>query len=472
MARNMDVVASGMMFAESAAQPLHVGGLQLFTLPDDAGPDYARGVVEAFHDTGALTPMLARRPHRGWGTLGRWIWDEDREFDIEHHVRHSSLPKPGRIRELLSLCSNLHGTLLDRQRPLWETHVIEGLNDGRLAVYTKIHHAVVDGIAALRLVNGVLTDDPGRRNMPYLPQQAVRRRKEIRLAAPAAAPGVGLKELREVPAKAVRSALSIATEAAGMSGAAAKTLVRGLRDESGSLSFSTPKSMFNVNITASRRFAAQDWEIERMHAIGKASGTTINDVVLAMCAGALRRYLQDHRALPDASLTAMVPVGLKVRQRDDENGGNAFGAVVVNLGTDLDDPADRLARVARSMAEGKEALRSMTPAQTLAMAALGMAPALAWPMLRLNGIVRPPYNLVISNVPGPRQTLYANGARMDGLYPLSLPMHGQALNITCVSYDGRMGFGLIGCRRSVPHVQHLLAYLDDELEMLEKVTAA
>jgi len=191
-----------------------------------------------------------------------------------------------------------------------------------------------------------------------------------------------------------------------------------------------------------------------------------------MCSGAMRAYLVELGALPDAPLVAMVPVGLKAREAHtaSASGGNAVGAVMVNLATDLEDPGDRLESIHRSMRSGKEALGTMTPAQILAMSALGMAPAVLAPMLRLHGITRPPFNLIISNVPGPRTPHYFNGARLDGMYPLSIPIHGMALNITCTSYDGHMGFGLTGCRRTVPHLQRLLTHLDDELAALEKAT--
>jgi diacylglycerol O-acyltransferase len=221
-----------------------------------------------------------------------------------------------------------------------------------------------------------------------------------------------------------------------------------VRNETSAVSLYAPRTMFNTKITGSRRFAAQQWDIERMRDIGRASGTTINDVVLAMCSGAVRAYLDELGELPDTPLVAMVPVGL--------------------MGTHLADPADRLAAIHASMLAGKEALGSMSPMQILAMSAIGMAPAILTPMLRLNGIARPPFNLIISNVPGPKTTHYLNGAMLEGMYPLSIPIHGMALNITCTSYDGRMGFGLTGCRRTVPHLQRLLGHLDDELAALEK----
>jgi diacylglycerol O-acyltransferase len=211
-----------------------------------------------------------------------------------------------------------------------------------------------------------------------------------------------------------------------------------------------------------------------MRTISQATGTTINDVVLAMCSGAVRSYLQELDALPDAPLVAMVPVGLKAKESAiaSTEGGNAIGAVMCQLGTDLSDPADRLESIHRSMVDGKRALSSMTSTQILAMSALGQAPAIVAPLLRMQGIVRPPYNLIISNVPGPRTTHYWNGAKLTGNYPLSIPIDGMALNITCTSYDGDMDFGLIGCRRTVPHLQRLLVHLDDELEALEKAAGA
>jgi diacylglycerol O-acyltransferase len=208
-----------------------------------------------------------------------------------------------------------------------------------------------------------------------------------------------------------------------------------------------------------------------MRGIGKATGTTINDVVLAMCSGAVRAYLLELDALPDTSLVSMVPVGLNAKQSQvaSAEGGNAVGAVMVKLGTHLADPGERLRSIHVSMKDGKEALSSMTPVQILAMSAIGQAPMILTPMLRMQGIVRPPYNVIISNVPGPRTTHYWNGAQLLGTYPLSIPINGMALNITCTSYDGLMCFGLTGCRRTVPHLQRLLTYLDDELKALEKV---
>ena len=255
-----------------------------------------------------------------------------------------------------------------------------------------------------------------------------------------------------------------------MPSALVKTLNKGLRNETSALSLYAPRTLFNQKITGSRRFAAQDWPVERLRAIGKATGTTLNDVVLAMCSGAVRAYLLELDALPEAPLVAMVPVGLNAKQSHvaSAEGGNAVGAVMCQLATDRSDPANRLKSIHASMKDGKQALEGMTPVQILAMSALGQAPAILTPLLRMQGLIRPPYNLIISNVPGPRTAHYWNGAKMVGTYPLSIPINGMALNITCTSYDGNMAFGLTGCRRTVPHLQRLLTYLDDEVTALEK----
>lgn len=478
--RPIDPTSTAFLLAETRSQPMHVGALQLFENPADAGPDYTREMFAAMHDTPEIAPLFRKHPYRSLRTGGALLWRDDDQFDIEHHVRHSALPRPGRIRELLELCGRLHSTRLAWERPLWEMHVIEGLADGRVALYTKVHHALVDGVSAMRLLASVLSTDPTHTGMeaPFAAGAA----RHVRGASPTDlaesgpspdGPGTALAAARllaDLPADALRGALAVGAEAAGMPSALVRTLAKGLRNETAAVSLAAPRTIFNQRITGARRFAAQDWPTERLRAIGKATDTTINDVVLAMCSGAVRTYLDELGALPDSSLVSMVPVGLKARQvgTASAEGGNAIGAVMVRLATDRADPAERLATIHASMADGKDALSSMTPTQIVAMSAIGMAPAIVVPALRMQGLVRPPFNLIISNVPGPRSPHYFNGARLVGNYPLSIPINGMALNITCTSYDESMGFGLTGCRRTVPSLQRLLTHLDDELGALER----
>jgi len=460
----IDPTSVAFLLAETRSTPMHVGGLHLYKKPEGAGRDYALQMYEQFRSVEELAPIFTRHPSRGIGTAGQWVWKNDELFDIDHHVRHSALPAPGRVRELLDLVSRLHGTRLAYERPLWESHVIEGLNDGRVALYTKIHHANVDGVSAMRLLQRVLDSDPDRREMPPPWAARPRRVKVERTLAEAE------QRLAGLPVSALRQAMGMTADAAGLPGALIKTITRGVRDEAAPVSFSAPRTILNTQITGSRRFAAQDYSLDRIRAICRATGATLNDVVLAMCGGALRTYLFELDALPATSLVAMCPVSLHARTAGsaDKDGGNAVGTVMAKLGTDVSDPAVRLQDIMKAMTDGKAALAAMTPLQILAMSAIGMAPTLLNPMLGGRGVFRPPFNVIISNVPGPRTTQYFNGAELMGMYPMSIPFHGQALNITCTSYVDQLAFGLTGCRRTVPHLQRLLTHLDTELGALEK----
>lgn len=454
----MPPTSSMFLLAETRDHPMHVGGLQLFQPPDGADALDVRAMFDDAMTSAQVASLFRKRARRSVTSLGQWGWEPDQAFDLEHHVRRSALPQPGRVLELLALCSRLHSTLLDRHRPLWEVHLIEGLADGRYAMYFKVHHAMVDGVSALRLLSRMLSEDPTERGMPTP--------WALRIRGAQARTGTSPLEL-------TKAVLHGAADLAGVVPAAVRMLDRGFATDDGAVPLTAPRSVLNVPITGARRFAAQSWPIERIRRIGKASDTTVNDVVLAMCAGALRGYLRSLDALPDEPLIAMVPVSLHTSDGgspDGDGGGNAVGAVLCNLATDLADPAERLRTVHASMERGKQSLDGLSQLQILALSAVTMSPIALGLLLRNHGRTRPPFNLIISNVPGPRQPMYWNGARLDGLYPLSVPIDGQALNITCTSYSHELAFGLTGCRRSVPHLQQLLSHLDDELLALERAT--
>jgi diacylglycerol O-acyltransferase len=268
----------------------------------------------------------------------------------------------------------------------------------------------------------------------------------------------------------VTTGLKAAADTVGLVPHLAHVAEKALRQTGGPLPGTAPRSMLNVPITGSRRFAADSWDLARIRTVARAADATVNDVVLAMSASALRDYLLSHDALPDAPLIAMTPVSLRdAADSADDAGGNAVGAILADLGTHLEDPAERLVTVRDSMRQGKANLKGLSQLQIAALSAATMSPLLVNSLVGVPRFVRPPFNLVISNVPGPRDALYWNGAKLDQSYPLSIPTQGQALNITVTSYDGRMHFGLVGCRRSVPHLQQLLAGLEDGLVQLEKI---
>jgi WS/DGAT/MGAT family acyltransferase len=233
------------------------------------------------------------------------------------------------------------------------------------------------------------------------------------------------------------------------------------------LPFRAPRTMFNVPIGGARRVAAQSWSLDRIKAVKSAAGVTVNDVVLAMSSGALRAYLLEHNALPDAPLTAMVPVNL--RQQDDDRGGNQVGTFLCNLATDVDDPARRLEIIGTSIRNTKDVFNQLPPVQQMALSAFNIGGLFFGLVPGYLSAASPAFNIVISNVSaGRREPLYWRVARLVGNYPLSIPVEGQAVNITVTNNADNLDFGLVGCRRSVPHLQRLLGHLETSLKDLER----
>ena len=441
------------LIQEAREHPMHVAGLQLYKRPPRARADYLATAYQKMLEHRDISPMFVRRPRQPVNSVGNLFWSDDTNIDLEFHVRRSALPEPGRVRELLELVSRLHGTLLDRHRPLWEYHLIEGLADGRFATYLKSHHALADGVRLARKVVQAFSTDPKARDLPPL--------WAARETAPKPESGRQIVNPLEVFRDAGR-ALSGLT---GIGPMVAKYGAQALREQTTVLPYAAPRTMLNVPITGARRVAAQSWDMARITKVRKALGVTLNDMVLAMCSGALRRYLIAADALPDDPLIASVPVAMKTQEAGRE--GNAITFVLCNLGTNLDDAHARLETITESMRATKELMANRPGLQ---LTALGLLTALGPSVLaRIPGSASapPPYNVVISNVPGPRERLYWNGAEVEGIYPLSIPTENQALNITCLSYANNLEFGIVGCRQAVPRLQRLLDYLEETLQEYE-----
>ncbi len=444
----MSPLDSVFLLTETREHPMHVGGLMLLEPPDGAGPEFAGEIYRGLLGASDLQPDFRKRPAKLLGGISSVGWAFDDDVDLEYHVRRSALPVPGRVRELLELTSRLHGSLLDRHRPLWEAHVVEGLADGRFAVYVKVHHSLIDGVSLLRLMRRTLSADPRELELrtPWSVRLSSRPRTE------SSSPLGELTQMVKGVAALGPSTLKLARAA--------------LLEQQLTLPFEAPRTMLNVKIGGARRCAAQSWPVERIIAVKRAAGVTLNDVVLAMCAGALRAYLDEQHALPDHPLVAMVPVSLRTEAEAD-SGGNMVGAILCNLATDLKDPAQRLATISESMRRNKKVFSELPRTQALALSAANMAPLALAAIPGFVSAAKPPFNIVISNVPGPAEPMYWRGARLDGNYPMSIALDGQALNMTVVSNAGNLDFGLVGCRRSVPHLQRLLGHLDTALEDLE-----
>jgi WS/DGAT/MGAT family acyltransferase len=237
-------------------------------------------------------------------------------------------------------------------------------------------------------------------------------------------------------------------------------------DEHLAAPFGTPAATINGRVRAKRRFATQQVELARMKAVAEAAGCTLNDIVLAVCGGALRRFLDDSGDLPEASLTAGIPVS--VRPKDDEGAGNAITFIIARLGTDIEDPLERLAAIRSSVQAAKEHVRSLPRAAMMQYTIALMGPTILTLLSGLGGRTRPVFNITISNVPGPDKPLYFRGAELLGTFPVSIVTHGQALNITCHSYAGKMAFGFTGCHATLPHMQRIAVYTGQAFDELEQ----
>ncbi|MBV8930472.1 MAG: wax ester/triacylglycerol synthase family O-acyltransferase, partial [Mycobacteriaceae bacterium] len=422
---------------------------QLFQPPQGAGPEYLAESYAAMIGCTEVQPAFRKHP-AFFGGVTNLAWSFDREVELDYHMRRSALPRPGRVRDLFELVSRLHGSLLDRHRPLWEAHLIEGLDDGRYAVYTKFHHSLMDGVSALRLMQRAYSPDPSD-DAVRVPWSLGPRNR----TTPPKRPSL----LRQLGG-AVESAAALAPSTVKLARAA-------LLEQQLVLPFRAPRTMFNVRIGGARRIAAQSWSLERIKALKSAAGVTVNDVVLAMSAGALRAYLLEQNALPDDPLTAMVPVNL--RRDDDDRGGNMVGTFLCNLATDIEEPAHRMQTISASMHDTKDVFKQLPPVQQMALSAFNIGGLFFGLIPGYLSSASPPFNIVISNVSGGRtEQLYWRGSRLDGNYPLSIALDGQAVNITVTNNADNLDFGLVGCRRSVPHMQRLLGHLETSLKDLER----
>jgi diacylglycerol O-acyltransferase len=463
--RKMPITDAFFLLMESRTSPMHVGGLNLFTLPKGVNEtDFMANMGQVLGYDGELRRPFGERIKMGpLGAAGRVLWEDDDDLDIDYHVRRSALPSPGRYRELFALVSRLHGTLLDRSRPLWEFHMIEGLHGRQIATYFKAHHCAIDGMAAMHLMNSMYSNDPNAEVTisPFSEQALLDYKARVQQGKPRDdAPKE--RDIRAA-AEAIKSQLGSTVSLAKAMGETVGTWLG--KDSPVTVPFhNVPASALSTKLTGSRRFVAQSWPFERVRAVGRAFDGTLNDVVLAMCSGALRKQLKEQRGLPKESLTTMAPVS--VRAAGDVDGANAVGMVFADLGTNIRDPAKRLRHIKESMDSAKGQLEEMSAREIVAYTAMSQVPLL---VSQLAGVASrfPACSTIVSNVPGPREALYWNGARLNGIYPASIPMDGMAVNFTVVSNYKNLDFGVTACRTSMPNVQRLIDYMEDSLVELE-----
>jgi diacylglycerol O-acyltransferase / wax synthase len=411
-------------------------------------------------------------------------WAEDPDFDLDFHVRETALPPPGDDRTLAETAARLFGRPLDRGRPLWEFYVIHGLPEGRVAILTKIHHSAVDGISGNEIMAALLDPEPTGRVIDPAPAHPpppppLPRDREMLLR--------GLRGLPRQPIRALRSLPTTAPAFPDLPGATAlpgvPTLGRiysrarralGSDESSGVLEVTTarpPRTPFNGPVSAHRRLAFGSLSLDAVRQVRRAFGTTVNDVVVTLCAGAAREWLLERDALPDEPLVAMIPMSVR-RRVERGTWGNRISMMIVPIPTNEPDPRRRLERTHQLLRSAKER-HSALPASLLTDATAFIPPAVSALAARntvdILSRTRPPLNLVISNVPGPRTSLYCAGAELLANFPISVIVDGVGLNMTVVSYKNRVDFGIVGDREQIDDAWDFFEGAANALRELESI---
>ena len=462
----LSLVDSLFLYLETPQTPMNIASLTIFT-PASPVPDLFARFREHTYARLDLLPSYRRRLEMTPLGLDHPVWVTDDSVDPDDHIRHIVLPKPGTIEQLRACVAELHAVPLDRARPLWEYHLIEGLERGAFAVYIKMHHCDMDGIAGMSTLDVVydLSPDGGPAPPPCKP------------VGPSGEPS----DFLELTSTAIADFLRQGYRAVKSLPGAARTLAKAAphfgRDARFLLDYATrmPRTPFNVAISVHRVYATCSLSLADVKKVAKSRGATINDVVVALSAGALRRYLIDHRALPDAPLIAGVPASL--RAPGDARLNNQVMFSLSRLPTDVPDPLPRLAAAKMAGQEAKGLFADVRDLLTTEISIVG-APLIITALGRLMAgtraynVMRPFFNVVISNVPGPRETMYCVGAPATHYFPMSIPFHGCALNITVQSYLDQLDFGLVACSETVPDAQRIADYLTDDFEAMRNADEA
>lgn len=437
---------------EKRRQPMHVAGLLLFKIPEHASDNFVQELAEQIRANKQMPfPPFNQR-------LNGLYWQDDPNFDLDHHFRHIALPNPGRIRELFVYISQEHSALLDRAKPMWTCTLIEGIEGRRFALYFKIHHAMVDGVAGVRLLKKSLSSDPQQKR--FVPLWCLNEH----INSPSEQYQVE-KRLKN-PQPTLKSRLQ---QLWSSSGRVWNELSENLQDRKYNpehvATFQAPPSILNQRVSSSRRFSAQSFELQRLRNIASYFDVKMNDVILAICSGALRQYLKQHATLPEKSLVAMVPASIR---EDDSDVSNRITMILASLATHLDEPVQRLYAIQRSVQHAKKRFSRMSSSEILNYSALvygGVG-------LQVFAGIFPKhqsFNLVISSLIAYEQPLYLNGAVLDAIYPASIVLDGQALNITMGSYVDKLEVGIVACRHTLPKIQSLLKYLENSIVEYEQI---
>ena len=454
------------LYAETPKTPMHVASVTIFK-PTSPRDDFFARFREHVAARLELLPSYRRRLQATPLGIDHPVWVIEDKLDLDYHIRHQALPKPGGMEELRTLIGRLHAVPLDRSRPLWEYHFIEGLEGDKFAVYVKVHHSTMDGLAGMATLGVTYDFAPGAEH-ENLPQ---------RIVPPDAEPSDFIELTSTAVGDFIRQGWRAAKSLPGVVRALRKAAPNFGRDARFLYSYvkDMPRTPFNKAISEHRVYATSSLPLDEVRALAKSRGATINDVVLALCAGALRRYLAEHGALPERPLRAGLPVS--VRPPGNAQLNNQVFFTLSRLPTDVAEPLARLAAAQTAGQEAKNLFADMRDLVTTDISILG-APLVAmgltrlWAGARAANYLSPFFNVAISNVPGPRQAMYCVGAPATHYFPVSIPYHGCALNITVQSYLDQLDFGLVACSETVPDAQRIADFIVEDFAAMRDADAS
>jgi WS/DGAT/MGAT family acyltransferase len=502
-AKKLSSMDASFLYLETPEMPMHVGSMAIFRLPEDYKGDFFEDFKAMIASRLHIAPILKARLEKTPLDIDHPSWVEDDQFDIDRHIFRGSLPAPHDRATLERIVGWMHAKLLNRARPLWEFYVFEGMKDNEIGLYSKMHHACIDGGAGAALTNMIydLTPVPRQIEPPTARAKVGQEPRDIAAnlidsyqalwrqpfdgsATPKSIdlPRSGKSDLGSILfdnamfqiESAVKFAGSIPTMLKSVSDVVGKISDPRSRDSIASMM--SPSTILNKAISSERSFAGVSISLSRAKALAKQSGGKLNDVVLALSSGVVRRYLLERGALPVKSMTAAVPISL--REEGNTEANNQVFGMICSIATNVEDPKARLEAIIAQSTKSKEMshpLRALMP-QVSNISMLGspivvQILALLYSRSSLSDVLPPAANITVSNVPGPRQTLYAAGAELLHIFPVSISTHGLALNITVQSYRDQLDFGFIAGANIIPHVQVLCDMLPREFETLEAAFA-
>ena len=501
-ARKLSSMDASFLYLETPEMPMHVGSMAIFRLPEDYKGDFFEEFKAMIASRLHVAPILKARLEKAPLDIDHPSWVEDDQFDIDRHIFRASLPAPHDRATLERIVGWMHAKLLNRARPLWEFYVFEGMKDNEIGLYSKMHHACIDGGAGAALTNMIYDLTPVPREVePPTARKVAQEPRDIAAnlidsyqqlwrqpfdgsatAKTIDLPRSGKSDIGSILFDNAMFQIESAVKFAGSVPAMLKSVsdvigkISDPKSRDSIASMVSPSTILNKSISSERSFAGTSISLTKAKALAKQSGGKLNDVVLALSSGVVRRYLLERGALPAKSMTAAVPISLREEGNTDAN-NQVFG-MICSIASNVDDPKARLESIIAQSTKSKEMshpLRALMPQMSnismLGAPILVQILALLYSRSSLSDVLPPAANITVSNVPGPRQTLYAAGAELLHIFPVSISTHGLALNITVQSYRDQLDFGFISGANIIPHVQVLCDMLPAEFEALEAAFA-